>query len=245
VAAGSAAITQRIAELRGQGVAIAVVDALSNDDLLRLGPALKDLPLLTAGSGVAIGLPANFGLSPSPRASRLPPPGGWRAVVSGSCSLATNRQVRDYVEAGGAAFALDTQALLRGADVATQAIEWARERIPHEPVLVYSTASTDDVKALQAEAGVQASGEKIEQALAQVARGLVESGVRQLLVAGGETSGACVQALGITQLQIGPQIDPGVPWCHAETAFGGVHLALKSGNFGTDDFFRKAWGVLA
>jgi uncharacterized protein YgbK (DUF1537 family) len=78
-----------------------------------------------------------------------------------------------------------------------------------------------------------------------IARGLVELGVRQLVVAGGETSGACVQALDITQMQIGPQIDPGVPWCHAVTASGGMHLTLKSGNFGTDDFFSKAFTVLA
>ena len=91
--------------------------------------------------------------------------------------------------------------------------------------------------------GVQGAGEKLEQALAAIARGLVERGVGQLVVAGGETSGACVQALGVTQLRIGPQIDPGVPWCHAASpaAKDGLHLALKSGNFGTDDFFTKAF----
>ena len=85
----------------------------------------------------------------------------------------------------------------------------------------------------------------VERAIAAIARGLVERGVRQLVVAGGETSGACVQALDITQMQIGPQIDPGVPWCHAMTTGGGLHLTLKSGNFGTDDFFTKAFTGLA
>jgi isoleucyl-tRNA synthetase len=84
-----------------------------------------------------------------------------------------------------------------------------------------------------------------QQALAAIARGLLQQGVHQLVLAGGETSGACVQALSIEQLQIGPQIDPGVPWCHAHTPLGDVHITLKSGNFGTDDFFTKAFTFLS
>jgi uncharacterized protein YgbK (DUF1537 family) len=112
---------------------------------------------------------------------------------------------------------------------------------------VYSTADSDAVKAVQGRLGVEEAGALVERTLAAVARGLVELGVRQLVVAGGETSGACVQALGITQMQIGPQIDPGVPWCFAGSglsASDGLHLALKSGNFGTDDFFSKAFTML-
>jgi uncharacterized protein YgbK (DUF1537 family) len=112
-------------------------------------------------------------------------------------------------------------------------------------VLVYSTADADAVKAVQASLGVERAGAMMERTLAAIARGLVELGVRQLLVAGGETSGACVQALAVTQLQIGPQIDPGVPWCHAVLPSGeGLHIALKSGNFGSTDFFTKAFGQL-
>jgi uncharacterized protein YgbK (DUF1537 family) len=88
----------------------------------------------------------------------------------------------------------------------------------------------------------------VEQTLAAVARGLVERGVRQLVVAGGETSGACVHALGITQMQIGPQIDPGVPWCFAQAGAvpgAGLHITLKSGNFGSDAFFSHAFTLLA
>lgn len=244
VAQGAAAIRARAKALREEGVGLAMVDALSNEDLLRLGPAVADDALVTAGSGVAIGLPANFGIAPSPRASALPPPAGSQAIVSGSCSLATNRQVRDFIEAGLPALGLDPARILGGEDVVGDALAWARPRLGQAPVLLYSTAPADAVKAVQAQVGAEHAGERIEQALAAIARGLVDAGVRQLLVAGGETSGACVQALGITQLQIGPQIDPGVPWCHAPSAAGGLHLALKSGNFGTDDFFRKAWAVL-
>jgi 3-dehydrotetronate 4-kinase len=245
VAQGEAAIRQRIAALRAQGVAIAVVDALSNEDLLRLGPALKDLPLVTAGSGVAIGLPANFGIAASAAASRLPAPTGTCAVVSGSCSQATNRQVQSFIAAGRPAFALDPLRIAAGEDVAAQALAWAGPLLAGGPVLVYSTAEPAAVKAVQGRLGVDAAGALVERTIAAIARGLVDLGVRQLVVAGGETSGACVQALGIGQLQIGPQIDPGVPWCWGKDAADqALHLALKSGNFGADDFFAKAFAQL-
>ncbi len=251
VAQGEVAIRQRIEALRQQGVGVAIVDALTNDDLMRLAPALKELPLITAGSGVAIGLAANFGLAPSPAASRLPPASGMRAVVSGSCSLATNKQVAYFKQTGLPAMAIDTQKLASNHDgwgaVAEQVLAWARPLLVDGPLLVYSTAETDTVKATQSTLGVEATGALIEKTLSHIATGLVKLGVRQLVIAGGETSGACVQALHIDQLAIGPQIDPGVPWCHAvsELAPEGLHLTLKSGNFGTDDFFVKAFGVLS
>jgi len=247
VAAGAQAVGERIAALKAEGVRLAVVDAVSNDDLLRLGPALKGMPLVTAGSGVAIGLPGNFGLAPSSTASALPPANGLQAVVSGSCSLATNRQVQHFVRAGHPALALDPLRLAQGADLVAEALAWARPLLARGPVLVYSTAEPGAVKAIQGQLGVEAAGAMVERALAAIARGLVAMGVAQLVVAGGETSGACVQALNISQMKIGPQIDPGVPWCHAasDVAPGaGLHITLKSGNFGSDDFFTKAFGLL-
>ncbi|CAN5707439.1 four-carbon acid sugar kinase family protein [soil metagenome] len=248
VARGANAVRERVAELRNDGVGIAIVDAVSNDDLLRLGPALAAMPLVTAGSGVAIGLPANFGIAPSSQASTLPPSGGLQAVVSGSCSLATNRQVLNFIQAGRPAIAIDPLRIASGIDVAAEALAWAAPLLADGPVLVYSTAETSAVKSVQGRLGVEEAGAMVERTIAAIARGLVQLGVRQLVVAGGETSGACVQGLGVTQMQIGPQIDPGVPWCHApsEAAGGsGVHIALKSGNFGSDDFFSKAFGMLA
>jgi uncharacterized protein YgbK (DUF1537 family) len=245
VAQGAAAIRERIAQLRAAGTGLAIVDAISNSDLMHIGGAVADHPLVSAGSGVAIGLPANFGIAPSSRASELPRAEGHRAIVSGSCSVATNEQVREFIASGGRAFALDPMRIARGDDIAAQALAWARPLLQHGPVLVYSTAQPEAVKAAQAQLGTAQAGAMVERALAQVASGLVEAGVRQLVVAGGETSGACVQALGVTQLQIGPQIDPGVPWCHARVDGQGLHLALKSGNFGAPDFFRKAFGMLA
>jgi uncharacterized protein YgbK (DUF1537 family) len=133
--------------------------------------------------------------------------------------------------------------------VATQALAWAAPLLSQQrPVLIYSTADSSAVKSVQGQLGVREAGTMVEDALAAVARGLVGLGVRQMVVAGGETSGACVQALNITQMKIGPQIDPGVPWCHAHAQSSpdvDLHLALKSGNFGADDFFNKAFSMLA
>jgi 3-dehydrotetronate 4-kinase len=248
VGQGPEAVAARIAQLRGEGVGIAVVDAISNADLLRLGPALAGMPLVTAGSGVAIGLPPNFGIAPSHEAAGLPEAEGLRAVVSGSCSLATNRQVQAFIATGRPALALDplriAQQEAAGSDAVAEVLAWAKPLLSSGPVLVYSTAEAVNVKSVQGQLGVEDAGALVERTLARIAQGLVQAGVRQLIVAGGETSGACVQALGVAQLQIGPQIDPGVPWCHAraQAADGaGLHLALKSGNFGTDDFFTKAF----
>lgn len=247
VARGEAAIRARIDQLKAEGIGVAVVDALSNDDLLRLGPALKGMPLVTAGSGVAIGLPQNFGIAPSSQASELPAATGLQAVVSGSCSMATNRQVLAFIKAGRPALGIDPLRIAAGVDVAAEALAWAEPLIQKGPVLVYSTADSNAVKSVQGRLGVEEAGAMVERTIAAIARGLVERGVRQLVVAGGETSGACVQALDITQMKIGPQIDPGVPWCHAQSDAAdatGLHLTLKSGNFGTDDFFTKAFTML-
>jgi len=247
VARGEAAIAERISQLRAEGVGVAILDAVSNDDLLRMGPALKGMPLVTAGSGVAIGLPANFGLAPSSQAGQLPTAGGLQAVVSGSCSLATLAQVAHWRSLGRPAFLVDPMRLAAGEGVAAEALAWAAPLLPAGPVLVYSSAEAPSIQAVQGRLGVADAGAMVEHALAGIARGLVRLGVRQLVVAGGETSGACVQALGVTQMQIGPQIDPGVPWCHAmsDVATDGLHLTLKSGNFGTVDFFSKAFTALA
>ncbi|MFT6591532.1 MAG: hypothetical protein ACJA2P_002390, partial [Rhodoferax sp.] len=252
VAQGVAAIRTRIAQLRAEGVSLAVVDAISNDDLMRLGPALKNLPLVTAGSGVAIGLPANFGIVPSGMASALPEAMGLQAVLSGSCSLATNRQVQTFIQSGRPALAIDPLQIAvdeaAGGDGVAAALAWAQPLLAQGPVLIYSSADPVVVKSVQEQLGVDAAGALVERTLAAIARGLVILGVRQLVVAGGETSGACVQALNITQVKIGSQIDPGVPWCHAQSdaaPLGGLHLTLKSGNFGADDFFNKAFARLA
>jgi 3-dehydrotetronate 4-kinase len=248
ISKGVGAMQARMAALRGEDARFAIVDAVSNDDLMTMGRAFADLPLIVAGSGVAIGLPQNHGIAPSEGAARLPAASGLRAIVSGSCSAASNAQVADFLGRGGEGFAIDPMRIAAGEDVVTAALSWAASRLAAKPILFYATAEPGAVKSVQGHLGVERAGELVEHALSAIARGVVERGVRQLLVAGGETSGACVQALEVARMRIGPQIDPGVPWCHADSPASGndgLHLALKSGNFGTVDFFTKAFGLLA
>jgi uncharacterized protein YgbK (DUF1537 family) len=249
VARGAEAIAQRFAQLQAEGVGIAVVDAVSNADLFRIGLALTGMPLVTAGSGIAIGLPQNWQnwQTPGEAADHLPPATGYQAVVSGSCSVATNAQVQHFREQGRPAFAVNPLDMAAGVDVVGQALGWATPLLAQGPVLVHATAEAEAVRAVQARLGVAEAGALVEHTLSRIAAGLVQAGVRQLVVAGGETSGAVVQALGVTQMAIGPQIDPGVPWtvvtspvCPGEV----VHVALKSGNFGRVDFFGKAFDLL-
>ena len=247
---GPQAIRQRCAQLKAEGCNFAVPDAITNDDLIAIGAACADLPLVTAGSGIALGLPQNFrqaGLLPAGQAAdTLPPVGGLRAVIAGSCSIATQGQVAAMREKHPA-FHIDPLELANGKDLAGQALVWAKDKIGKEPLLFYATATPETVKAVQAQLGTEQAGALVENCLASIARGLVELGVGQLIVAGGETSGAVVKALDVAGLRIGPEIDPGVPWTTALSQQGDdkpLALALKSGNFGSPDFFLKAWQVI-
>jgi len=246
VAQGAAAARARLQALQAEGVRIAVADAVDNGDLLTLAEACAELPLVTAGSGVALGLPPAYArrgwLRPDAQAAALPAVRGASAVVSGSCSEATNAQVARWLHNGGAAVQVDPLALHEGRQTAAGLLLKAEQMLQQQPVLVYATAAPERVGAVQQALGVQAAGELVEQALARIAAGLVQAGVRRLVVAGGETSGAVVQALDVQQLRIGPSICPGVPWTAARDAASGdaLLLALKSGNFGGPDFFREA-----
>lgn len=245
VARGPEAIRARFDALRSDGVGIAILDAVDDADLMRIGPALAGMPLVTAGSGIAIGLPQNWaGRLTGGAADRLPPARGLRAVVSGSCSTATQGQVRQFLASGRPGFAIDPLAIAAGVDVAAQALAALVPHLGSGPVLAYATAAPEEVQAVQAKLGSARAGELVEATLARIAAGLLQAGVGQLVVAGGETSGAVVQALGLRQMTIGPQIDPGVPWTAAQVGGRSLHLALKSGNFGAPDFFTRAFARL-
>ncbi len=245
IAAGPAAVREAIERLRADGVRLAIADALSDRDLHVLGEACADLPLVTGGSGIALGLPANFRraglLAERTDAAQLPRIEGHAAVLAGSASQATNEQVAAWRGEGTNArpsFRIDPLAVARGEAVVEQALAFVRSHLP-EPVLIYATATPDEVRAVQQALGVTEAGQLVEATLAATAKGLREMGVRKFVVAGGETSGAVVQALDIKSLQIGVQIDPGVP-ATATIDAEPLGLALKSGNFGAVDFFAKA-----
>jgi uncharacterized protein YgbK (DUF1537 family) len=240
---GPDVIRAHFAELRGHAVRQAIADATSDRHLVDLGTAAADLALITGGSGIAMGLPANFRraglLRDSEHADALPSIGGHAAVLAGSCSAATLEQIERFA-ASGPVLALDPLTLVQDGGEVERAIGWAEQRLGEAPLLIRSSAPPEEVARVQEVLGRERAGAAVEAAMAQIARALVERGVRRLVVAGGETSGAVVAALGVRALKIGPPIDPGVPWT-VSLGEPQLALALKSGNFGAPDFFLKAF----
>jgi uncharacterized protein YgbK (DUF1537 family) len=248
VSQGGRAISAAFASLEKEGHRFAVVDAISNDDLIAIGKAIKDMPLVTGGSGIALGIPDNFraaGLLSSDGAQTIIEAGpGRRVVLAGSCSAMTRKQVAHAKTAGLPSFQLDPIEISEGKVTAGDVVAWIKG-LPQDAVpMVYSSADPVEVLQAQEKLGQEAAGAAVEHLLGKVARTLVADGFDQLLVAGGETSGAVVEALGVRQLRIGPEIDPGVPWTESTNTDRPIALALKSGNFGAEDFFTKAWRVL-
>jgi len=245
VAKGTDAVVAAFDDLAAEGIRHAIVDAVDDADLRVIGVALQHLTLVTGGSGVALGLADNFrrcGALGQSTAPVLPGQSGRAAVIAGSCSVATRGQLAN-IKPNWPTFEVDPLALAAGDDVADRALAWVDAQATEVPVAIYSSAAPDVVTGIQARLGRSESGELIERTMARIAQGLVGRGVDRLIVAGGETAGAVVSALGIEALRIGPEIDPGVPWCES-LGSQRFALALKSGNFGAEDFFAKAFAML-
>lgn len=237
VQGGPTAIAHKLDEVHNRGQRLIVVDAIMDDDLTAIGQAAKELPLITGGSGVALGLPGNFGCQPARPQWRGQP--GRVAALSGSCSIATRAQINLHKDVGPT-FEISAREVIDGALSPQTLIDWF---LNHDGIpLAYSSADPDAVKAIQDEYGLKKSSEALEEFFADVARGLVSNGVARIITAGGETSGAVVEALNISQLEIGPEIASGVP---ALRANDNLVLALKSGNFGQPDFFIQADKILS
>jgi len=246
VDAGPDAIRSAFQREKAAGHQIVIVDALSDAHLRAIGLAAADFALITGGSGVAMGLPAAYRkneYSPRPAETGFDAPAGRSVILAGSCSSATRGQVAAALEAGIPALRLDAMELSSGAATAQTALEWLKAQSASGPALIYSTATPEEVQAVQSRLGRMNAGEIVEKTLAEIARALPGLGFTRLIVAGGETSGAVVNALDVDALAIGPEIDPGVPWTRS-LAGNDLALALKSGNFGTPDFFLKAWNML-
>jgi 3-dehydrotetronate 4-kinase len=245
---GADATKAALAALAKSGVRFAVVDAVLDRHLVDMGTAAAGHKLITGGSGVAMGLPANFvraGLMQAATApTQLAAPKGRAAIIAGSCSEATRGQIEAAIKAGVPAMRVDMAALERGDPVVANLTLWAIGQPSTGPVLIYSSADPAEVAKVQARLGRDAAGQRIEAVLSDVALQLTKQGFTRLIVAGGETSGAVVTKLGINQIEIGPEIDPGVPWTKS-TGDRPMAFALKSGNFGATDFFTKAWAKLA
>ncbi len=240
VAQGASAISAALAREDAAGHRFVIMDALQDSDLREIGAALDGAALITGGSGVALGLPANFR-----KAGLIGEAGSaWQGqtgpcvILSGSCSIATRGQLEVH-RADSPSMEISAEQILSGDVTAQSATAWAvsQEGIP----VIYSSADPDVVRQVQDTHGREASADAIEAFFAATARALVAAGVTRLITAGGETSGAVVEGLSLGELAIGPEIDPGVP---ALRAGEDLVLALKSGNFGAPDFFAKAAGIL-
>ncbi|WP_348649872.1 3-oxo-tetronate kinase [Sinorhizobium sp. BG8] len=247
VRGGPGAIADAFRNAMVKGEAMVVVDAITDEDLRAIGEATADMKLITGGSGIAIGLPENYrrtgGLGRNTARAAFAAPSGPAVMLAGSCSAATRRQIETAIAAGVPALKIDPLEVARGTTTAATVVGWIRSR-PDAIPLVYSSADPDDVRIAQASLGRDHAGEIVETLLSDVARELKRQGFRRFLVAGGETSGAVVQGLDVRALEIGPEIDPGVPWTRSIGDDEPVALGLKSGNFGADDFFLKAWSML-
>lgn len=236
---GAEAIRAALASERNEGRRLIVTDAVADADLMAIGQAVAGRRLVTGGSGIAQGLPANFRAQGKLSAStaEIPSPAGPAIVLCGSCSTASQNQVAVYAK-NHPAFALDPLALMRGEITVGAMARWIDEHKDQTPI-IYSTAAPEAVSDAQARFGRETVSGRIENFFARLARHLVDTGTRRIIVGGGETSGAVVEGLQLPSLQVGHEIDPGVPvlvgWRN-----GPVGLALKSGNFGAPDFFEKA-----
>lgn len=247
IAEGEAAVRQAFAAQIAAGKRILIVDTLQDADLRTIGAACSDMPLVTGGSGIALGLAANFlragKVVPRPSQARMAAPKGSAVILAGSCSEATRGQIAAAKAAGFPSLALDVDALISGKQTAASLADWAIAQAQDSIPLIYSSAEPSALQAIQARLGQHASGALVESTLAEVSHLLRGAGFSRYLIAGGETSGAVVASLGVTTLEIGPEIAPGVPWTRSISGPDLV-LALKSGNFGGEDFFLKAWTLL-
>jgi uncharacterized protein YgbK (DUF1537 family) len=250
IAAGPGAVKARLEALRITGARTAIADAVFERDLETLGEIALETPVSTGASGLGLGLAralVRSGLASAGSATTadaIRPVGGLCAVVAGSCSKATLHQL-DVAERSMPVLRLDPERLLAGADEIAAAISWAGDRISDGPVVVAASAAPEAVSRLQSQHGREASGHAIESATSIIAAELVARGVRRLVIAGGETSGAAVDRLAIPAFLIGPEIAPGVPVLRTiGNAQGDMLLALKSGNFGGEDFFTAALAMM-
>ena len=244
VAEGEVAVAAALDAAASAGVRHVVVDAITDHDLRVIAQAARRRALLTGGSGIAIGVPELYGASSaSGDGAALPHVEGFSFVVAGSCSAATNGQVAAFQAAGGSSYHLDPVRLAESPASLVEAFNWVRGHLGQRPILVYSTAQADALRAAQARIGAERAALLVENALARITAEAVDAGATRIVVAGGETSGAVIHALGVRLLRIGAEIDPGVPWT-VTLGEKPLALALKSGNFGRPDFFTRAFEML-
>jgi uncharacterized protein YgbK (DUF1537 family) len=244
VTRGPEAVRAKLADLSAKGIGAAVIDAVFDLDLETIGAVAIEHKVSVGASGMGLGLARALARGAVADTALGDAVGGPAACLAGSCSQATLGQIAS-AEKVMPVLHLDPDQIVKGKDEARRAVSWARERLGSGPVLIASSATPDEVAALQSRHGRDAAGHAIEQAMADIAEGLVQSGVHRLVVAGGETSGAVVDRLKIPAFLVGPEIAAGVPVLRAVGAKEkNMLLALKSGNFGGPSFFSDALALM-
>lgn len=246
VNSGANSLKEKLISLKENDVPHVIVDAVAETDLDTIASACQDMDFITGGSALAMPLAefykASGKISANDNSFMNKKLNTGSIILSGSCSEMTIIQVKNFIQRGAAAFQLDPIDLAENG--IKKVLDWLSSQDFTKNIIIYATSDPDTVKKVQAELGVDMAGKIVEQGLSECAIAARELGIKNFIIAGGETSGAITKALNVRQLDIGIEIAPGVPWTFSGKKNNQIALSLKSGNFGSEEFFTEALSKL-
>jgi uncharacterized protein YgbK (DUF1537 family) len=246
VNSGVTSLKEKLISLKENDVPHVIVDAVADTDLDTIASACQDMDFITGGSALAMPLAefykASGKISANDNSFMNKKLNTGSIILSGSCSEMTIIQVKNFIQRGAAAFQLDPIDLAENG--VKKVLDWLSSQDFTKNIIIYATSDPDTVKKVQAELGVDMAGKIVEQGLSECAIAARELGIKNFIIAGGETSGAITKALNVRQLDIGIEIAPGVPWTFSGKRNNQIALSLKSGNFGSEEFFTEALSKL-
>ena len=246
VNSGVNSLKEKLISLKENDVPHVIVDAVADTDLDTIASACQDMDFITGGSALAMPLAefykASGKISANDNSFMNKKLNTGSIILSGSCSEMTIIQVKNFIQRGAAAFQLDPIDLAENG--VKKVLDWLSSQDFTKNIIIYATSDPDTVKKVQAELGVDMAGKIVEQGLSECAIAARELGIKNFIIAGGETSGAITKALNVRQLDIGIEIAPGVPWTFSGKRNNQIALSLKSGNFGSEEFFTEALSKL-
>ena len=246
VNSGVNSLKEKLISLKENDVPHVIVDAVADTDLDTIASACQDMDFITGGSALAMPLAefykASGKISANDNSFMNKKLNTGSIILSGSCSEMTIIQVKNFIQRGAAAFQLDPIDLAENG--VKKVLDWLSSQDFTKNIIIYATSDPYTVKKVQAELGVDMAGKIVEQGLSECAIAARELGVKNFIIAGGETSGAITKALNVRQLDIGIEIAPGVPWTFSGKRNNQIALSLKSGNFGSEEFFTEALSKL-
>ena len=246
VNSGVNSLKEKLISLKENDVPHVIVDAVADTDLDTIANACQDMDFITGGSALAMPLAefykASGKISANDNSFMNKKLNTGSIILSGSCSEMTIIHVKNFIQRGAAAFQLDPIDLAENG--VKKVLDWLSSQDFTKNIIIYATSDPDTVKKVQAELGVDMAGKIVEQGLSECAIAARELGIKNFIIAGGETSGAITKALNVRQLDIGIEIAPGVPWTFSGKRNNQIALSLKSGNFGSEEFFTEALNKL-